>query len=420
MTAIASRSRIGSIVSSAKSIYVSACAAEIEDAPALFRQYRPQDAVVTGIFSPLINRRSYADAQIGLRVRSFFLTGDLKKDLAGGMVDYCPWRYNVINQWLMAPGRFDTALVMMTPPDDSGMCSLGVQADFLPSFYDKVERLVGFINRQMPRTSGDALVRYASLDTVYDYDVPLKTMIEKNPDPAVIRIADLIAELVPDGATVQFGIGQIPSQVVARLANHRGLRIHTGVVDDSVITLEASGALDERIPIVTGNAIGTARLYDAMAGSARFSFRSVGHTHSYGVVAAIDRFTAINSVLQVDLLGQANAETSGGRWIASPGGLPDFARGALGSRQGKSIIAVRAKGAGGHAGGIVPLLSSPDAVTNAAVDADVIVTEYGAVHLRDLSVDQRAEAIIAIAAPTEQQHLSEQWTAIRASGLARR
>lgn len=413
------RPRVEAILSGARSIYVSACAAEIPDAPAIFSRCLPKSAVVTGVFSPLLNKKSYANSEIDLRVRSFFLTGEMKRDLALGLVDYCPWRYATIDRWLAEPGRFDTALVMMSPPDENGRCSLGVQVDFLPRFHGKVERLVGFINPNMPRTSGDVSIAYESLSATVDYDVPLKSMVQKEPDLAAVNIARTVAGLVPDGATVQFGIGQIPSQVIAQLAGHRSLRVHSGIVDDNILLLEASGALDIDHPIVTGTAIGTSDLYRTLSDNDRFSFRSVAHTHDHQTLRNLKRFVAINSVLQVDLLGQVSAETSGGALVASPGGLPDFVRGALANSHGQSIIAVRAQGLGSHPKGIVPALDAPSLVTNPASDADVIVTEFGAAHLRNLSMDERAEAIIAIADQQDQTYLEESWRHMRSRILTR-
>jgi acyl-CoA hydrolase len=419
MNALPDKLRLGEVLASARSIYVSASAAEVPELPGLFRRHPPSNAIVTGIFSPLVNNRSYADAEIGMRVRSFFLTRQLKAQLSTGLVEYCPWRYRTINRWLSAAGRFDTALVMLSPPDSGGMCSLGVQADFLPAFCDRVGRVVGFINPQMPRTHGDTLIDYSSLAAVAECDAPLENMLSKPPDEQAVAIASRIAKLVQDSSTVQFGIGQIPSQVIAQLASHRQLRVHTGIIDDNILALEASGALDHDAPIVTGTAIGTKDLYDALADARRFRFRAVSFTHAFGTIAGFKRFTAINSVLQVDLLGQMSAEASGGALVASPGGLPDFVRGALESDGGRSIIAVRARAVAGHPGGIVSLLGSTVPVTIGSGDADIIVTEFGAAHVRYLSMDARAEAIIAIAAPEDQQQLARDWARVRTAMLGR-
>ncbi len=406
---------LGSIVESARNIYVSACSAEIETMPEILREHRPQNAAITGVFSPMVNRRSYADAELNLRVRTFLLTKALKADMARGLVDHCPWRYSMIDQWLSAPGRFDTALVMMSPPDATGNCSLGVQTDFLPSFLHRVDRVVGFINPQMPRTTGDAAVPYAALSAVVDHDTPLPTMVDRAADETAIRIAHRIVELVPDHATVQFGIGQIPSQVIAALSGHRGLSVHSGVVDDNILALAASGALAPDAPIVTGTAVGTKALYDAIDGNDRFSFRSVAHTHSHAVISARPCFMAINSVLQADLLGQISSEFSGGRLVATPGGLPDFVRGALASDGGRSIVAVRARTGPGHSNGIVALLDTPSAATVAGSDADVLVTEFGTAQLRGLTFDERAAAVIQVAAPEDRENLEKQWSQMRSS-----
>jgi acyl-CoA hydrolase len=411
--AVAGNKELGRILGTARSIYVSACAAEIVEAPRLFERYQPVGATVTGIFSPLVNRRSYASPEVGLRVRTFFMNRQLKEHLASGLVEYCPWRYGVIDKWLAEPSRFDTALIMLSPPDSRGRCSFGVQADFLPSFHSRIERIVGFINPRMPRTHGDTSIDYKSLAAVVEYDAPLVSLLLKAPDPVTLKIADRIAALVRDHSTVQVGIGQIPSQVLGRLGGHRGLRVHSGIVDDNILALESSGALDGALPIVTGTAIGSDQLYSALEDEHRFRFRTVSHTHALGTIAAHKRFTAINSVLQVDLLGQMSAEAKGGALVSSPGGLPEFVRGAHESDGGCSIIAVRARGVSGKPGGVVSVLPSTSPVTLGTTDADVIVTEFGEAHVRNLSFDKRAEAIISIAAPEDQEHLGREWARIR-------
>jgi acyl-CoA hydrolase len=416
VTVHAARLRLDAILSSAKSIYVSGAAAEIPVARSILRRHRPTDATVTGIFTPPLNHRSYADPDTGLRMRAFFLLPEVKRHIELGLIDYCPWRYGAVHRWMIEPGRFDTALVMLSPPDAHGKCSLGVQTDFLPRFCQHVERIVGFINPTMPRTVGEGQIDYRALAAVVDSDAPLNTLAQRLPDPAATRIAEHIVGLVPDGATVQVGIGQIPSQVLARLVNHRGLRIHSGVVDDNVLALEESGALDRDAPIVTGTAVGTARIYDAVADDPRFSFRAVAYTHSYNTIVALKRFCAVNSVLQVDLFGQVSAESSNRALVAAPGGLPDFARGALDSEGGQSIIAVRARNSGEVANGIVACLGQPGLATSGAVDADIVVTEFGVARIRDLPLDERAAALIEIAAPEDQEDLAREWATVR-SGL---
>jgi acyl-CoA hydrolase len=401
------------IISSARSIYASGAAAEIRTLPDLLREHSPNDAVVTGIFTPPLNSQSYADPTTGVRMRSFFLLNEIRRHTDLGLIEYCPWRYGTINRWMLAPDRFDTAMVMLSPPDASGRCSLGVQTDFFPRFRDQVKRIVGFINPNMPRTHGEGEVTYDELDAVVDCDAPLNVLTLRPPDEAARRIAALVAARIPDGATVQVGIGQIPSQVIASLVNHQRLRIHSGVVDDTILLLEESGALDRDVPIVTGTAVGTPAIYAAVDDNPRFSFRAVSYTHSYRSIVTIQGFHAVNSVLQVDLFGQVSAESSNGRLVASPGGFPDFARGALDSPNGRSIIAVRARNAGNIPNGIVTRLDPPGLSSGGALDADVFVTEFGVAEVRDLSLESRAEAIIGIAAPEDRDRLAREWAAIR-------
>ena len=420
MTPVASSLRAArAVLADAKSLYVSACAAEIEVLPDLLLESPPTGATVTGLFSPLVNQRAYALPEIQLRARTFLLTRALKIRMAEGWVDYCPWRYSMIDRWMSASGRFDTAAIMISPPDANGMCSLGVQSDFFPALHGQVARIVGFINPRMPRSSGHRQISIDELSVAVDYDVPLLTMEMRAADCASASIARTIAGMVPDGATIQLGTGQIPSEVLAQLKDHRNLKVHTGIIDDNILKLEDSGALDRSLPIVTGTAIGSPGLYDALADPRRFAMSPVSFTHTYANIVRPERFTAINSVLQIDLLGQASGEAIGGRIAASPGGLPDFTRGAQDSAGGQSIVAVRASGGVGKHDGIVPLIDNPAVVTVSAADAHIFVSEFGAVNVRGMSMDRRAEAIISISAPESRQYLFDTWTALRSQLFGR-
>lgn len=413
MAALDLSSRLAGVLARTKSLYVSACAAEVCELPDLWAASGLRDAVVTALFSPLVNHRSYCDAERGIRTRTFLLPRALKGDMARGLVEFCPWRYSMIDRWMREPGRFDTAMVMLSPPDADGLCSLGPQADFFPSFHRDVKQIIGLINPHLPRTAGHEQIPFKSLALAIDYDFPLLEMDLRPGDAASDNIARLIAERVPDGATVQLGTGQLPSQVLARLAGHRNLSIHTGIIDDNILKLEAAGALDPSKPIVTGTAIGTRVLYDSIADQKRFALKPVAFTHAYANIAGADRFTAVNSVLQVDLLGQVSGEAIGGRIAASPGGLPDFVRGAQDSPGGQAIIAVRASGEGARADGVTSIIDTPSVVTNGAVEAHIIVTEFGVADVRGLSMDRRAEAIIGIAAPNSRDRLADEWRALR-------
>ena len=224
------------------------------------------------------------------------------------------------------------------------------------------------------------------------------------------RIGQHVAGLIEDGDCIQVGIGKVPASVLAALHGHRDLGLHGGMVTDEVMDLHAAGALGA---MVCCTALGS-RVYDWTATRDDLRFAPVSYTHDVRVMAQIDRFVAINSVLAVDLFGQANVEMLRGRQVSGTGGLLDFVRGARLSRGGRSILALPSTGGG--ASRIVPRLDDTHVVSLPRADADIVVTEHGVAHLRDKSIDERAEALIAIADPAARDALANAWDALRAKG----
>lgn len=414
MIASLNAARLAPLISGAEQIYVSGCAAEIPALPDLLNEIGTR-ATITGIFSPLANKRSYADAVLGRRCRTFFLTQELRRDILAGLVDFCPWNYAQIGDYFRRLARFDVAIVQVSPPDENGRYSLGTQVDFLPAFQHGIGKIIGVVNPFMPRTGGHTGLPGEAFDALLECDTPLvgNEADRLRADPDMDAIARRVVALVPDRATVQLGIGRLPTAVTRALSGHRDLRIHSGLVGDEILELDASGALDRGRPILTGAAIGSADLYRALDRNERFAFRDASRTHNEDEIAAIPRFFAINAALQIDLFGQVNSEAVGGRLLATPGGLPPFVRGARRSKDGASIMAVRAKGGAKRASGIVARFERPELVTLPTADVDIVVTEYGVAHLRDLPFDARAEALIAIADPEEQARLSDAWREVR-------
>ena len=230
------------------------------------------------------------------------------------------------------------------------------------------------------------------------------------------RIAGLIAGLVPDGACLQVGIGALPSAVLDALASHRHLGVHTGMLSDGLWRLIEKGAVDHSRKTrdagvaVTGCVCGSARLYAAVDGQAGIVMREPGYTHDLSVIAAQSAMFCLNSALEVDLLGNANAETVTGpdgawRWVGGVGGLPDFTRGALLAPGGQSVLALASRSSQ-QAPRIVARLSGP--TTLAASDADLVVTEHGVARLRDASMRQRVQRMIAVAHPQDRDVLTAQ------------
>ena len=370
-----------------------------------------------GCMIPGVNTVDPASFHQGARLTSFFVFGDIARSHAAGRVRLLPLHYSGIWDYL-ARLQIDLALLQVTPPDRHGRCSLGVSVHFVPAVLDRARAIVAEVNAAMPRPAHSHELDYDRLDYVVETDRPLVALATGGPAPEIDRIGRNVASLIEDGDTIQIGIGKVPAAVLASLRDRRDLGLHGGLVSDEVAELHAAGVLTgarkshERGVMVCTAALGSEAVY-RWAGRCRdLRFAPVSHTHDLRVIARIDRFVAINSVLAVDLSGQANAETVGGRQVSGTGGLLDFVRGARLSKGGRSILALPST-AGGRTSRIVPRLGESDVVSCPRADADVVVTEHGVADLRDRSIDERAEALIAIAAPAFRSALAGEWAEIR-------
>jgi acyl-CoA hydrolase len=252
-------------------------------------------------------------------------------------------------------------------------------------------------------------------DIVVEDDTPLLTVEEAPLDPAFAQIAGHIAERIPDRATLQFGLGKVQAAILRALSAKRDVRIHSGMVSDPVLDLLDSPVLArEANAITTGVAIGSARLYRTLADDPRVRFAPVSFTHDLRTLADLPRFCAINSVIEVDLFGQANAEFLDGRQVSGAGGLVDFLRGARYSEGGLAITALPSTAKAGAISRIVPRLAQ-DAVTIARADMGLVVTEHGAADLRTADIDARARALIGVAAPAHRPALESAWDKMRSA-----
>ena len=227
-----------------------------------------------------------------------------------------------------------------------------------------------------------------------------------------LAIAERVAALIGDGAAIQFGIGGAPAAVLARLTDRRDLTIRSGMVIEAVRALAEAGALKPGGAHIAGVAFGSAELYRFLAESDLVAFADTRTTHGAAALAGVERLVSINSALEVDLFGQANLEWRGERVVSGVGGAPDFVRAARRSPGGRSIIALAATAGGGKISRIAARLASPT-VSIARSDIDTVVTEHGAAELTDRSLDERAEALIAIAAPAHRDGLARDWAAMR-------
>jgi 4-hydroxybutyrate CoA-transferase len=370
-----------------------------------------------GCFIPGVNTTDPASFHADARLTSFFVFGDIARSHAAGKVRFLPLHYTDI--WAYLAGlQIDLALIQVTPPDAGGRCSLGVSVHFVPAVLDRAKVVVAEVNAAMPRPPRSYEIAHERLDHVVETERPLVALATGDLGPDAHRIGTQVAGLVEDGDVIQIGIGKVPAAVLASLGDRRDLGLHGGLVSDEVADLHKAGVLTgarktraSRTMVCTA-ALGSARVYGWAGRCPDLRFAPVSQTHDVRVISRINRFVAINSVLSVDLCGQANAEMLGGRQVSGTGGLLDFVRGARLSKGGRSILALPST-AGGKVSRIVPRLGEGDVVSCPRADADIVVTEHGAAHLRDRSIDERAEALIAIADPAFRRDLVERWEVLR-------
>jgi 4-hydroxybutyrate CoA-transferase len=351
--------------------------------------------------------------QGALAAATWHMSPRLEEARRRGRVQFVPVRYFDLVTQFARGGTFapDCVLVHTAPPDARGYLSLGVAVGVALPAARTAPLVLAQVNPRMPRTRGNCWLHRSQVDAYVEVDEPL---IEYPPPSvgAVERaIGRHVAGLVPDGATVQVGVGAIPQAVLEALHGHRDLALHSLLVDASVALVERGVVTAARKPFHRGRldvaeAMGTRRLFDFLHDNDRVNMESSAFVHDPDVVARLERFVAINSALEIDLTGQVNAETLGARQVAGIGGQFDFVLGASRARLGASVIALPSTGGrDGSVSRIVARLGAGSAVTTPRYLADWVVTEHGAARLRGLGERQRAAALIAVAHPRVREEL---------------
>lgn len=388
---------IGNVLPRDALCWISACSAESTAfREGLFGLSRP-DLTFTSIFVPGLNRPAYL-LDTGARVTTFFM---LPEFAGHDRVAFLPLCYRDIRAWLAAHPP-DAALVMVAPPGRDGCCSFGPVTDFIADLWERIPVLIGHINPLMPATAGTPGVPLQRFAAVLEAPQPLPRS-DPGLDEASARMAAHAAAFVPDGATVQAGLGRAPEAVLRGLSGKRDLAIHSGLIGDSTLHLLQAGALRAENPITTGVAIGTQALYDAI-GDPRFGFRPPSFTHDMSTLARIERLVTINSAIEVDLDGQAHSEMTAAGLVSGPGGASDFAAGARGN-DGLRIVVLPSTAAKGSVSRIVAPRDAVGPVSLGRFDIDVVVTEHGAADLRGMAHGERRAALVAVADPAHRARL---------------
>ncbi len=361
-----------------------------------------------GLHFPGINRSDYLGLHPQVRQRGYVMTPSLRSGLVDGRAELAPLDYPGIYRDLVDRVDVDVAIAQVSPPDGDGLCSLGVSCDFHPAVWAKARRRVLHINPRMPRTRGSFAIRHGSAEACFEADSALVQYDAGASSPSIATHAALVASLVRDGDTLEFGVGKLPSAILAALTNHRDLRIWSGMVTAQAASLVDAGVIAAEGAINAGVALGNDAFYARLDRDPAFFFRPVSETHDVRRIAAIDQFCAINSAVEVDLFGQVNADSLNGKLLAGVGGLPAFVAGSQLSNGGRSIIALPSATDDGKYTRIVARFDR-GMVALPRHAADYVVTEQGIASLRGLSIEDRAQALIAIAAPAFREQLAAQW-----------
>jgi 4-hydroxybutyrate CoA-transferase len=298
----------------------------------------------------------------------------------------------------------DVMLLQVTPPDDQGFCSYGLSADYTQAATESATVVIAQMNTNFPRTAG-ARIHLDALTWIVEYDSAIVELVSPEVDEVERQIGQHIASLVPDGATLQLGIGAIPDAALLSLKGKKDLGIHSEMISDGVVTLVEAGVITNRKKTINAGKfivtflMGTSKLYNFVHNNPAVELHPVDYVNDPCIIGQHENMISINSALQVDLTGQVNAEMIGNVQFTGVGGQVDFVRGAGRSVGGKSIIALPSTAAKGTISRICRELDAGAAVTTSRNDVHYVVTEFGVADLRGKTLQQRAEALTAIAHP---------------------
>jgi 4-hydroxybutyrate CoA-transferase len=347
------------------------------------------------------------------RHRALFVGPNARAAVNEGRADYVPTFLSDVPRLFQSGAvPLDAVLVNVTPPDRHGFCSLGVSVEAMHAAIRSAHLVIAQVNAGMPRTLGESFIHVDEIDLAVEVDIPPYERPVGPIGEIERRIGAFVADLVPDGATLQLGIGAIPAATALALRDRRDLGIHTEMFTDSIVDLVEAGVITgarkerNRGKIVTAFLMGSRRLYEFVDDNPMIEMRSVDFTNDTHVIRSFGTMTAINSAIEVDLTGQVVADSIGGRIYSGVGGQMDFIRGAALAEHGKAIIALPSTAAGGTLSRLVPTLREGAGVVTTRAHARTIVTEYGVAELFGRSLRERAAALIAIAHPDHREQLS--------------
>ncbi len=349
------------------------------------------------------------------RHNSFFIGPNTRKAINQGMADYTPVFLSCVPE-LLSRGLIpiDVALIQTSPPDQHGYMSLGISVDIVKAAAENAPLVIAQINSHMPRTHGDGFIHIEEVDFIVPYDEPLLEYSSETHTEVAQQIGKYVSRLIRDGETIQVGYGNIPNAILSNLTHKHHLGVHSELLTDGMVELMKRRVIDNtqktinRGKTVVSFCMGRRETYAYLHDNPSIEFRSIDYTNHPLIIAQHENMTAINTALEIDLTGQATAESIGKLFYSGVGGQADFMRGAVLARNGKTILAMASTTENGKVSRIVPFLKEGAGVTLHRGDIHYVVTEYGIAYLRGKNIRERAIELIAIAHPDFRSWLLEE------------
>jgi acyl-CoA hydrolase/RimJ/RimL family protein N-acetyltransferase len=340
------------------------------------------------------------------RHNSFFIGNNTRGAINKGLADYTPISLSQL------PGLIqrnfvpiNVALIQTSMPDQLGYLNMGISVDIVKAATDKASLVIAQINPNMPRAHGDGFIHLDDVDYVIPFEEELLEFNPPTQNEIVQKIGQFVARLIQDGDTIQVGYGSMPNAILSNLKEKKNLGVHTELLTDGIVELMKAGVIDNsrkninRGKSVTTFCMGTKKTYEFVNDNPTVEFRTVDYTNNPFIISQINNMTAINSALEIDLTGQATAESLGKTFYSGIGGFADFMRGAVQAPGGKTILAMQSTATEGEISRIVPFLKEGAGVTLNRADVHYVVTEYGIAYLHGKNIRERAMELIAIAHP---------------------
>jgi 4-hydroxybutyrate CoA-transferase len=353
-----------------------------------------------------------------LKINTLFISDNIRRAVHEGRADFTPCLLSEV-PLLLRSGRLplDVALIHVSPPDEHGFCSLGIEAGLAKTPAQTAKTVIAEVNERMPRTLGDSFIHISKIDYAVPVDYPLAELTLGEPTEVSMPIGQHVASLIEDGSTMQMGIGAIPDAVLHFLSDKRDLGVHTELFSDGVMNLVQQGVITNEKKslhpgkIVAGFVLGSQKLYEFVDDNPIIELHPTEYVNDPFVIAQNDRMVSINSAIEVDLTGQVCADSIGPKLYSGVGGQMDFVYGASRSKGGKPIIAMPSTAVmsdGTILSRIVPMLKQGAGVVTTRNHVHYVATEFGIADLYGKTIRQRAEALIAIAHPDFRPDLERQ------------